>query len=188
MTRDITDRTERFTGMLFGQEVSVPISKTWVIYALVALRVAMGWIFLQAGLTKLFNPNWTAAGFLQNAIPEGNPFLPLWQSMAGSPLVDALNVWGATLIGICLILGLLVRWSAFWGALLMLFYWASALQGGLLAGLPLAHGWVIDEHIVYILLLFGLGAFGAGRVLGLDARLEQTEFVQRNPWLKYLLG
>ena len=53
---------------------------------------------------------------------------------------------------------------------------------------PLAHGWVIDDHIVYAALLFGLGAIGAGRVLGLDARIEEMGFVQKNRWLRYLLG
>jgi thiosulfate dehydrogenase [quinone] large subunit len=108
--------------------------------------------------------------------------------MAGSPLVDALNMWGLTLTGLALILGAFVRWSAFWAAVLMMLYWAAALQGGLLAGLPLEHGWVIDDHVVYASLLFGLGAIGAGRILGLDARLERTEFVRNNPWLRYLLG
>jgi thiosulfate dehydrogenase [quinone] large subunit len=37
-------------------------------------------------------------------------------------------------------------------------------------------------------LLFGLGALGAGRILGLDARLERTSLVQNNRWLRYLLG
>ncbi|MFC7114816.1 hypothetical protein ACFQH2_07330 [Natronoarchaeum sp. GCM10025703] len=45
-----------------------------------------------------------------------------------------------------------------------------------------------DSSFVYMLLLFGLGAFGAGRTLGLDGRLEQTEFVQNNSWLRYLMG
>ena len=71
---------------------------------------------------------------------------------------------------------------------MMLFYWAAALEGGLLQGLPIAHGWVIDDHIVYAALLFGLGAFGAGRILGLDAYLERTSVVRNNPWLRYFLG
>jgi len=75
-----------------------------------------------------------------------------------------------------------------WGAVMMLFYWLASLTGGLLAGLPVAHGWVVDDHIVYAILLFGLGAFGAGRILGLDAYLEDLEIVQSNPWLRYLLG
>ncbi|MEF8842734.1 MAG: hypothetical protein V5A62_14110 [Haloarculaceae archaeon] len=152
-------------------------------------------MLLQGRLTKLVtyldaNPenNWTAAGYLANAIPEGNPFADVFVAMAGNPLVDILNMWGLTLTGLALILGVFVRWSAFWGAVMMLFYWAAALQGGLLAGLPLAHGWVIDDHMVYAALLFGLGAIGAGRILGLDARIEETEVVQRNRWLRYLLG
>jgi thiosulfate dehydrogenase [quinone] large subunit len=149
----------------------------------------------QGGITKLVTyldadptNDWTAAGYLANAIPPGNPFTGAFAAMAGSPLVDALNVWGLTLTGLALIPGVLVRWSAFWGAIMMLFYWAAALQGGLLAGLPLEHGWIVDDHVVYAALLFGLGAFGAGRILGLDAYLERTSVVRNNPWLRYFLG
>jgi thiosulfate dehydrogenase [quinone] large subunit len=35
---------------------------------------------------------------------------------------------------------------------------------------------------------FGLGAFGAGRILGVDAWLEDTVLVEHNPWLRLLLG
>ena len=155
----------------------------------------MGWTLFQGGVTKLItyldaNPdnNWTAAGYLANAIPQGNPLMGFFGSLAGSPLIDLLNMWGLTLTGLGLIIGALVRWNAFWGAIMMLFYWAASLEGGLLAGLPLAHGWVVDDHIVYAVLLFGLGAFGAGRILGLDASIEQTQFVKQRPWLRYFLG
>jgi thiosulfate dehydrogenase [quinone] large subunit len=180
---------------ILGQSVTFDYSDRWVGVALLTLRVVMGWTLFQGGVTKLItyldaNPdnNWTAAGYLANAIPPGNPFMGLWTSFAGSPLIDALNMWGLTLTGLGLIVGALVRWNAFWGAIMMLFYWAAALEGGLLAGLPLAHGWVVDDHIVYAALLFGLGAFGAGRILGVDAYLEQTNVVRNNPWLRYLLG
>ncbi|NHN41659.1 DoxX family protein [Halorubellus sp. JP-L1] len=188
-TRDTLD-TE-----IFGRGVSFEYSEHWVGYSLFLLRIVMGWTLLQGGLTKLVtyldgNPdnNWTAAGYLQNAVPEGNPFMGLWMDMAGSPLVDMLNMWGLTLAGLALIVGAFVRFSAFWGAIMMLFYWAAALTGGLMEGLPVAHGWVVDDHIVYALLLFGLGALGAGRILGVDSYLEDTGVVRNNPWLKYLLG
>jgi thiosulfate dehydrogenase (quinone) large subunit len=48
--------------------------------------------------------------------------------------------------------------------------------------------WVVDDHLIYAVLLFALGAFGAGRILGLDAWLEKQDFVQNNGWLRWLLG
>ncbi|GAB3668579.1 DoxX family protein [Halopiger thermotolerans] len=166
---------------LFGRETTFEYSETWVGYAIVALRVIMGWTFFYAGITKILDPEWSARGFLLNAIPDGNPFVGFWTTLAEEWLwlIDPLNAWGLTLVGLALILGAFVRWSAFWGAVMMLFYWAASL--------PLAHGIVIDDHIVYALLLFGLGAFGAGRLLGLDGYLEQTEVVQKHPRLRYLM-
>jgi thiosulfate dehydrogenase [quinone] large subunit len=187
--------TRTLEAELLGRETHFEYSEHWLGYAIIALRVTMGWVLFQGGVTKLVtyldaNPenNWTAAGFLLNAIPEGNPLAGFFAAMAGNPLVDVLNMWGLTLTGLALILGVLVRWSAFWGAVMMLFYWLAALEGGLLAGLPLAHGWVVDDHLVYAALLFGLGAIGAGRILGLDARLERSSIVEKNPRLKLLLG
>jgi thiosulfate dehydrogenase [quinone] large subunit len=155
----------------------------------------MGWTLFQGGVTKLItyldndpSNDWTASGFLANAVPPGNPLQDFFTSMAGSGLIDALNMWGLTLTGLGLILGALVRWNAFWGAVMMFFYWLAALEGGLLAGLPIAHGWVVDDHLVYVALLFGLGAFGAGRVLGIDSYLESTTIVQNNSWLRLFLG
>jgi thiosulfate dehydrogenase [quinone] large subunit len=191
----MSTNTRKLDAEIFGQDTEFEYAEHWVGYALVGLRVVMGWVLLQGGLTKLVtyldgNPenNWTAAGYLANAIPEGNPLMGMWSEMAGSPLVDILVMWGLTLTGIGLIIGAFVRWNAFWGAVMMLMFWAAALEGGLFAGLPLAHGWVVDDHVVYAMLLFGLGALGAGRILGLDATLEQYDVVKRNEWLRLLMG
>jgi len=167
---------------LFGRETTFEYSETWVGYALVGLRVVMGWTFFYGGITKVLDPTWSARGFLLNAIPEGNPFGGVWATMAEEWLwlIDPLHAWGLTLVALGLLFGVLVRWSAFWGAVMMLFYWAASL--------PLANGLVIDDHVVYALLLFGLGAFGAGRIFGLDRIIEETEFVKRYPRLRYFLG
>jgi thiosulfate dehydrogenase [quinone] large subunit len=188
-------QTRQLDAELFGRETNFEYSEHWIGYALVGLRVVMGWVLLQGGLTKLVtyldgNPenNWTAAGYLANAIPEGNPFTGLFASMAGSGLVDILVMWGLTLTGLGIILGAFLRWNAFWAAVMMMLFWAASLTGGLMQGLPLAHGWVVDDHLVYAMLLFGLGAIGAGRILGLDATLEEYEFVKKNRWLRLLMG
>ncbi|WP_135303484.1 DoxX family protein [Haloarcula amylovorans] len=191
----MSTNTRRLDAELFGRETDFEYSEHWIGYAILALRVTMGWVLLQGGLTKLITyldadpaNDWTAAGYLANAIPEGNPFVGMWGAMAGSPLIDMLVMWGLTLTGIGLIVGAFVRWNAFWGAVMMLMFWAASLQGGLMAGLPIAHGWVVDDHVVYAALLFGLGAIGAGRILGLDAYLEKLDVVKNNAWLRALLG
>jgi thiosulfate dehydrogenase [quinone] large subunit len=167
---------------LFGRETDVAYSRNVTGYALLTLRLVMGWTIFYAGVTKLLNPEWSASGFLLHAIPEGNPFGGMWATMANEYLflIDPLNAWGLTLVGAALFLGIAVRWSAFWGAVMMMFYWAASL--------PLAHGIVIDSHVVYALLLFGLGALGAGRIAGLDRFVEDLDFVERYPKLKYFLG
>jgi thiosulfate dehydrogenase [quinone] large subunit len=108
--------------------------------------------------------------------------------MAGSGTIDLLVMWGLTLTGLGLIIGGAVRWNACWGAVMMLFFWLASLTGGIMQGLPVAHGWVVDDHLVYAFLPFGLGAIGSGRILGVDARVEELSFVQNNRWLKLLLG
>jgi len=174
--------TRELETELFGRRTNFRYSETWVGYALLALRVVMGWTLFYAGITKLLDPAWSAEGFLLHAIPEGNPFGGIWATMANDWLwlIDPLNQWGLTLVGLALLLGAFVRWSAFWGAVIMVFYWAASL--------PLEHAIVIDDHIVYAMLLFGLGAFGAGHILGLDEYLENFEIVEQNRWLRYLLG
>jgi thiosulfate dehydrogenase [quinone] large subunit len=180
---------------MLGRSVSFEYSETWIGYAIVFMRVTMGWVLLQGGLTKLITylnadpaDNWTAAGYLANAIPQGNPLTGFFASMAGMPLVDILVMWGLTLTGFGLIIGGAVRWNAFWGAVMMLFFWLASLTGGIMQGLPVAHGWVVDDHLVYAFLLFGLGAIGAGRILGADGYLEKTGLFERFPALRYVLG
>ena len=179
--------------VLFGQSVSFDYSETWIGYSVLSLRLIMAYVFLSAGIEKLLDDTWSAEGYLDPTTPfgvsEGNPLSGLFAELsATASMVDPLVIWGQILIGLALLFGVLVRFAVFWGAIQMLLFWAAAWEGGLLAGLPVAHGYVFDSSFVYALLLFGLGAVGAGRILGLDARLEDSDLVQQNPWLRYLLG
>ena len=149
-------------------------------YVVVALRVVLGWVFFYSGITKVLDPSWTASGYLENAVASSNPFVGLWSVMAGMPFVDILVQWGLTLTGLGLVLGALVRWNALWAAFMMVMFWASSF--------PLDNAIVVDEHVVYVLLLFALSAGGAGRTVGLDVLFERTAVVRNNPKLRYLLG
>lgn len=173
---------EPTTALRTGHEKYIELSETWSGPAMLVMRVLIGWHLFFAGITKVIDPGWSASGYLLNAVPEGNPFAGLWPYLANNWLwlLDPLNQWGLTLVGLALIFGVAVRWSAFWGSIMMWFYWASSL--------PLAHSVFVDDHIIYIALLFALGAFGAGRYYGLDKYIERMDFVKRNRWLRYLLG
>lgn len=172
---------------VFGRNIDFDYAEHWVGYSLIAMRIGMGWILLQGGLTKLVDPSWTAAGYLSN-VPAGNPFAAYWGLMAGNPLVDQLVIWGLVLTGIALMVGALTRLTVFSASTMMLLFWASSLEGGILQGFPVAHGWMVDNHIVYVILMVAAAEFGAGRILGVDEYLEETDLVENNPWLKHFLA
>ena len=73
----------------------------------------IGWHFLYEGVAKLTKPGWSAAGFLKQA---RGPFADLFRGMAADPnvlaIVNPLNMWGLTAIGLGLILGCFTRLAA----------------------------------------------------------------------------
>jgi thiosulfate dehydrogenase [quinone] large subunit len=80
-------------------------------------------------------------------------------------------------IGIALLLGITTRLAAGLGVVWMvLFYLASALSP--------ENNPFLDDHVVYAIVLVGLGVVGAGRYLGLGRRWEQLGFVQKYPILR----
>lgn len=179
---------KQFEGNLFGFNIKTEYNALSIAYAIVLMRVMMGWVMFQGGIVKVLDPEWTAAGFLQFAVPEGNPFMGMWANFAGNPLIDGLVAWGLTLTGIGLILGAFTRWNAFWAAFMMIMFWMASLTGGFAEFLPLEHGWVVDDHLIYAIVLFGLGALGSGRILGVDAVIEKMDVVKENGFLKLFLG
>lgn len=127
------------------------------------LRLALGWLFLYAGITKVVNSEWTAKGFLENA----NTFSGFYAWLASPnilPIVDFLNQWGLTLIGAALILGLMVRFSSYLGALMMLLYYFP----GLVFPKVGEHAYLVDEHIVYILAFLMLASMSSNHMWSLS--------------------
>ena len=160
------------------------------------LRIAVGMIFLTAGLQKaLSEVAFDAAGFLTfgttgtpwlGAPAEGvvyNPTHDLWISLAGNatlmPIVNWLVVFGQIAIGSALILGLFTRFAALMGTIMMLFFFVAAWE--------FEHG-IVNQHLTYALVTAFIGYIGAGRYYGLDALLEKAEWVRQTPQLRYVLG
>ena len=141
----------------------------------VALRLAIGLEFFWAGVTKF--GGWSAAGYLQSA---DGPLAGWFQALAGSGVIDALNMWGLTLIGLALILGVFVRPASIFGMLLMALYYLAHFTGNT------ANGY-IDTDIIQIGALLMFSAGGAGHILGLNG-LVANMMRKPNAVMKFLLG
>lgn len=95
-------------------------------FPLVLLRMVIGWHFLYEGLTKLLYPGWTSAGYLKGS---SGPLSGLFQWLGAQSnvvgVIDALNMWGLTAIGLALILGVAVRVAAWGGIALLAMYYLA---------------------------------------------------------------
>ncbi|MDS0243222.1 MULTISPECIES: DoxX family protein [unclassified Haloferax] len=155
-----------------------------------ALRLMMGYAFAYSGFTKLTGPEpFAAGGYLTNvAAANGNPLAGMFAWMGSTPwFVEFANLavpWGELFIGLGLLVGALTRLAAFFGALMMLMFYFGNWS--------VEHG-LVNGDFAYMLVFLAVAAFGAGRILGLDAYLEQYEIggkalVERYPALEYVLG
>lgn len=147
------------------------------------LRIAFGWIFLYAGLTKVLDPAWTAEGYLNSA--KTLTGLYGWLASADAlPYVDALNSWGLTLLGVSLILGLFVRLSSSLGVVLMALYYLPIFDFPFVG----KNFFLVDDHVIYILLLILLVQIRAGRFWGLDKWCSRLPLCAKFPRLRDALG
>ena len=159
------------------------------------LRIAVGVIFLWAGLEKIFAPEpFSAAGFLEFAtggslgwpfvtgeVAEGTVFNPthdFWAGLATNEtamsVINGLVPFGQIGVGVGLILGMLTRFSAAMGTLMMLFFFLAAwdFQFG-----------IVNQHLTYALVTAFLGLIGAGNYVGLDRQLGEAVSPGIRRWL-----
>ena len=149
-------------------------------------RIVMGWIFFWAFIDKLFGLGYATqpgkawlngvsptAGFLKSV--QG-PFAGTFHSMVGNVVVDWLFMLGMLFVGVGLLLGFRVKLSAYVGSVMMFLIW--------LASMPIKMNPIIDEHIVYILVLLTLASVGAGDYLGLGKRWKKLGFVKKHSILQ----
>ncbi len=151
--------------------------------ALFALRIAMGWIMFYAGITKLLNPAWSAAGYLSSAktFPEFYAWLTTPEIL---PITNFVNEWALTLLGVSLLLGVFVRLSSLGGALLMILYYFPVLTFPTIK----MTAFIVDEHVIYALVFLFLAAVRAGRIWGLDNWCGKLPLCSKFPKLRAILG
>ncbi|MFC4450896.1 DoxX family protein [Halorussus aquaticus] len=153
-----------------------------------ALRLMMGYAFLHSGWSKLTAAEpFDAAGYLTN-VTAASPLAGLFHWMGQTPwFVEFVNLavpWGEFLVGLGLLVGALTRLAAFFGAFMMLLFYFGNWE--------VQHG-LVNGDFAYMLVFLAVAAFGAGRILGLDALIETYEtgsetLVERYPRLRYVLG
>lgn len=165
--------------------------------AIAAVRIVVGVIFLWAGLEKVFGAGpegFSAGGFLQfgtagtlgwpfvtGEVAEGTVFNPthaIWTGLAANDallgIVNVLVPWGQIGIGLSLMLGLLTRFGAAMGTLMMLFFFFAAWE--------FEYG-IVNQHLTYAVVTAFLGYIGSGNYLGLDGVLGENAPPGVRDWL-----
>ena len=139
------------------------------------LRIAAGWLIFYAGITKVLDPAWSAAGYL-NSAKTFTAFYQWWASPGVLSFTNFINEWGLTILGVWL--------SGVLGALLMILYYFPVLDFPYIA----PHSYIVDDHIIYALVLLALSAFRAGRYWGLEKWCAGLPICKQFPKLREWIG
>jgi thiosulfate dehydrogenase (quinone) large subunit len=149
--------------------------------AITALRVFVGWHFLYEGIAKLTAPSWSAAGYLKQA---RGPFAEMFRGLASQPNLlanaDLITMWGLTLVGLCLILGLFTRLASLAGVgFILLFYLCNPPFIGYFYSIPTEGSYlIVNKNLVELCALVVIFSTRSGRFAGLD-RILYARFVRR---------
>jgi thiosulfate dehydrogenase [quinone] large subunit len=139
------------------------------------LRIVLGGAMLEAGLDKLISGDFSISGYVSHG---SGPFADLFTHLASvSGALSPLVIWGEILIGLSLILGIFLRFGAFFGAILMIMYY--------LPYLPQENGWV-SQQIIYMLVFVTMIFSNNGYFFGIDRLAMKLE--NKLPGLRLILG
>lgn len=163
---------------------SVNYEKAW--YALAIARVMLGFVFLWAFLDKTMGLGFATqkgkawldgvsptTGFLQFGVNEKSPMVDFFHGLVGNPLVDWLFMLGLLGIGMALIFGIGLRVAAVAGTALLLMMWAAEV--------PLENNPIIDDHLIYAVLLWVIAL--APRKWSLINQWLQNSYAKKNEWI-----
>ena len=164
-------------------------------------RISLGLIFIWAFLDKTFGLGFATCrntktevvdmmcstawvnggsptyGFLKNG--TSGPFADFYQSLASTnpnAIINWLFMLGLLGIGIGLLLGIGMKLATYSGVIMMLMMWTAALWP--------ANNPLIDDHIVYALVLIGLLKVNESQEFGFGAKWAKLPAVKKYPILK----
>ena len=168
------------------------------LYVWALLRLSLGFVFLWAFLDKFLglgfatckdrltgdvtvscadawiNGGSPTTGFLNNAVT--GPFSDFYQNLAGVAWVDWLFMLGLLFVGVGLLFGIYVRSAAFIGIAMLILMWSALLWP---VNTP-----VLDDHLIYALVLFGIALTDEHQVWGYRAWWLKTSVAKAFPILK----
>ena len=139
--------------------------------AFVILRVIIGWHFLYEGIAKMLKPNWSASGYLMQS---RGMFAGLFHWMAANQnildVVNQMNMWGLTLIGLGLVLGCFTRLASLAGILVIaLFYVCNPPFVGYFYSIPMEGNYmIINKNLVEAAGLIVVLVTNSGKFFGID--------------------
>lgn len=149
---------------------------------LLPFRLALGWLFFYAGVTKIFDPQWSPKGYLLSA--KTLPALYAWlASPSVLPILTVIAAWSLFLLGVSLLLGIGIKISGRLGAVLMVLFYLPILSFPLVGN----HGFLVDEHVIYALALLVLSSGAMQTPWSLGSRLTKIRFFASRPHLATLL-
>jgi thiosulfate dehydrogenase [quinone] large subunit len=154
---------------------------TGPLVAITIMRVLVGWHFLYEGISKLTAASWSSAGYLRQA---RGPFADMFRGLAGNPnmlaYADTITMYGLTIVGVLLIVGLFTRLAALAGiGFILLFYLCNPPFVGYFYSIPTEGSYlVVNKNLVEMGALAVIFFTGSGRFAGLD-RLIHGLFVRR---------
>ncbi len=149
--------------------------------AITLLRVIVGWHFLYEGIAKLTSSSWSAAGYMK---ASRGPFADVFRWIASQPhLLDNANqitMYGLTIVGVLLMLGLFTRLAAIGGiGFILLFYLCNPPFIGYFYSIPTEGSYlIVNKNLVELCALVVILLTRSGLFAGLD-RILHGLFFQR---------
>ncbi|MBT8291193.1 MAG: DoxX family membrane protein [Muriicola sp.] len=158
------------------------IKKESLLKSVVFLRILIGWHFLYEGVIKLFNPDWTAFGYLATAQgPFKSVFIALTNE-ATMGWVDTLNTLVLIFVGVTLILGIFEKWGAIAGiGLLALYYFAHPPFPWLEQQNVEGSYWFVNKNLIEIAALWILAQLPTGHYFGLQYLFKKEPKTIKTP-------
>ena len=147
-------------------------------FAIIILRISIGWHFLYEGGVKILNPHWTAKSYL---LDSGGFMKEFFGFIAGNQtilsIMDTANAWGLALIGLSLIVGLFTRFSSLAAIFLLLLYYLShpAFPGVEYLFPSDGSYFLINKTLVELFALLVIYAFPTSHIFGLQRLIKNNK-------------